>query len=289
MNQALQSYQAQILQDQHVLSVLLLDKREENNLILENGDIIYLIVLNQAEEKWETSFLLCEDKTIIEHRIHQWYLEQLSQQGICQHLYWVLQQGEIIFDRYDYLKANRERLIRLSYQNRKKRICEEYSVFLQYYLEAKEFLQQHNILDAYQAVLRALNGWATLVVSEAGEQQEALLWNQVKRLEPTVYKLYEELIAGSEPLEKRMELLLLPIEFQIMSKMKESTLFVTDIMKGQSQPMTFEDLKRHPEIVNSQINLALLLDKLVKRSFIQLIPVQRSGKLLFEQGFLLQE
>lgn len=289
MNQELQKYQENILQQQDVLSVLLLDKRDESSLVHGGGNLNYLIVLKRAKEKRGMSCLLCGDQIVVEHRIHQWYLEQLSQQGIDHDLYLMLRDGEIIFDQNEYLKNSRERLTRLPQQIIKRRICEEYSVFLQYYLEAKEFLQQNHTMDAFHAVLRALSGWARLVVSEAGEQQEAVLWNQVRRLEPTVYKLYEELIAGSEPLEKRMELLLLPIEFQIMSKMKEATGLIVEIIKSQSKPWTYEELKQHPEFAGSKINLSLLLDKMVKRSFIHSVPIRTKGKLLEEQGFCSRE
>ncbi|MGD8192033.1 nucleotidyltransferase-like protein [Brevibacillus ginsengisoli] len=289
MNQELQKYQENILRQQHVLSVLLLDNREDSSLVHEGKNLIYLIVLNQPGEKWETSYLICQDQIVVEHRIHQWHLEQLSLQGTDHYLYSLLRQGEVIFDQHDYLRSNRDRLTRLSHQMRKRRICEEYSVFLQYFLEAKELLHQNHTMDAFQAVLKALNGWARLVVIEAGEIQEAVLWNQVKRLEPTIYKLYEELIAGSEPLEKRMELLLLPIEFQIMSKMKEATCLITDIINTQNKPWTYEELKRHPEITDSRINLGLLLDKMLRRSFIQSVPVRMNDKVVEEQGFCSRE
>lgn len=289
MNDSLHDYHEGLIRHPEVLSALKLEKSEECSLILEDADLIYLIILNQSEEKWETTPFICGNQKIVEHRIHQWHLEQVSKQALDIRLYCLLQHGEIIFDRHDYLKRNRERLVRLSEQTKKKRICEEYSVFLRYYLEAKEFLQHNYALDAYHAVLHALNGWARLVVSEAGEQPEPFLWNQVKRLEPTVYKLFEELIASPEPLEKRIELLLLPIEFHIMSKMKESTSLIVDIVKSRVKPWTFEELRQHPEIRNTQIDLALLLDKMMRRSFIQSAPVKREGKPLLEQVFFVQE
>ena len=76
----------------------------------------------------------------------------------------------------------------------KLRVCEEYSCLLRHYLEAKELLQQGCALDAYQSILHALQVWARLVIWKRTTALPAI-WMQVKQLDPSVFKLYEELIS----------------------------------------------------------------------------------------------
>lgn len=289
MTRSLHDYFERVSRQDTVLSVLLLDKKKVWDFNLDGADLVYLVILNKADQNWETNHYIHGDLKIIEHRIHQWYLEKMIMQIGNKSISFFLQNGQIISDRTDYLKYNRERLTRLSHHLLKKHVCLEYSHFLRFYLEAKEFLQRGCALEAYQSVLNALNSWSRLVVFEAKEQPEPFIWNQVKRIEPTVYKLFEELVDSTESLEKRVELLLLPIEFNIMSKMKEATTHVTDIFKTRNSPWTYKNLQSHPEMGLGDLELTLLLDKMVKRSFIRIVPLKRVEGALVEQGFVLNE
>lgn len=289
MNWSLHDYLERVSQQDTVLSVLLIDQKKACDFNLDDADLVYLVILNKADSNWETKHYFYRELKIIEHRIYQWYLEKMLMQIGNKPISFILQNGQIISDRFDYVKNNRERLTKMPYQILRKQVCLEYSLFHRYYLEAKEFLQRGYALEAYQAVLNALNSWARLVAYEAKEQPEPFIWNQVKRIEPTVYKLFEELVESTESLEKRIELLLLPIEFNIMSKMKEATAHMTDILKTRNSPWTYRDLRDHSEMAMGELELSLLLDKMVKRSFIRMVPLKRVEDIFVEQGFVVNE
>ena len=57
-----------------------------------------------------------------------------------------------------------------------------------------------------------------VAVIENGLFPEVTVWSQVKKIDPAIYKLYEELIISDEPLEKRLELLFLASEFFIHNR-----------------------------------------------------------------------
>jgi hypothetical protein len=287
MDANLHDYVKRILQSDHVQSVLLLDKDKKCGLFLDGADLLYMVIVNRPQPQWEIKHVVYRGRQIVEYRISQWQVEYWSIHGGDERIVSWFHQAEVVYDQHDYVTRIRERFTRLSDHSHKLQVCKEYSRFLRHYVEAKELLQQQMALDAYQSVLHALHGWARLVTCEAGEQPQVSIWNQVKNIDSTVYKLYEELIASQEPLEKRIELLLLPIEFSVMSKMKSCTQFLIDILQTKSRPWSITELYQHPELIKGQIDLHILLDKMVKRSLVQEVVLQQEGDHLYEKGYIL--
>jgi hypothetical protein len=248
---------------------------------------LYLVVLNepQANVKWKQ--LNWEGMPLMELRISVWQLEKWALQGMDERLAAWLLHAEIVWDKDDFMKHMRQRLLRMPAQLQKRRICEEYSLLLRYFLQSKEFLQQGLSLDAYQSLMLALDAWARLIVIEAGELPDAAIWMRVKQLDPAVYKLYEELAASHELLQKRIELLLLPIDVCITSKLKDCARFVLDIMKSKQGAWLLQELLEHPELVNTRIELPLLLEKLAQRAIVQEITLDTSLDRTGERAYLL--
>lgn len=281
------AYAEAIIQREHVQSVLVVHQPEKITPSLIGADLLFIVIVNQPQPQWETKHLIYGGEQIVEHRISQWQIESWAIHGADERfVYWV-SQAQILLDKNDYMNNMKDRLMRVPVQTQKLRICEEYSRLLRHYLEAKELLQQGFALDAYQSVLDALYSWARLAAYEANVQPQLFIWMQVKQLDPSVYKLYEELIISHEPLEKRVELLLLPIEFGIMSKMKTCTQFLTDVMQSRNRPWPLKELMQHPELSKSQIDLHLLLEKMVKRSLIHEVLLQKESEQAFEKAYLL--
>lgn len=279
-------YERSVMQREDILSILMIHKHERLSPFLDGADCLYVLIVTSPATGWETKQLVCEGEFIVEQEISLWQLEAWAIYGVDERFAFWLQQAEIVWDKDDYMKLMKERLLRLSVQAQKRRVCEEYSRFLRYFLEAKELLQQGFTLDAYHSVLLALHSWARLVVCETGEQPEISIWMQVKHLDPSVYKLYEELVVSNEPLEKRIELLLLPIEFCITSKMKDCAQYLLDVLQSRNRPLTLNDLQKQPELANSQIDLQLLLEKMVQRSLVHEILLPAAGENLNEKGYL---
>ncbi|MED4752764.1 hypothetical protein [Brevibacillus choshinensis] len=229
----------------------------------------YLIVAKQPEIDGTIRRVLFQDQSIMEQWISMWQLEKGTIYGLDEKLAHMLARAEILIDKADYMRQIKQRLFRITDSLQKKLICREYSHLVLFFHEAKEWLQQGLTLDAYHAFVQALHAWARLIVYEMGEHPQAALWVQVKRLDSSVYRLYEELSMNAETLEKRIELLVLAIEFAVTSRMKESVRYLMELMETKVGPWRLQELMNHPAVQAADIQIPSLIDKMVQRSFIQ--------------------
>lgn len=186
--------------------------------------------------------------------------------------------GEILLDRDGYLASVRERLLQFPESMREQKQFIEFNGFLRTYLQAKQDMLDGNMLDAYSNVLTALNHWAHIVLIEEGRHPELTVWKQLKRVHPGVYKLYEELTASPETLEQRVQLVMLACEFSVMSKMKSCCSILLNIMNSREEPWSIGELQSHPSIGQLQVELSLVIHKLVKRAYIREVAVMKDLK-----------
>lgn len=262
-----QTYLESLRQRLDVQAVLMLPKSDM--LVPFREGTFYIVVVNTPQESGMTRRAFFQDQLIVEQQVSTWELKKGALYGLDERLADMLGKSEILWDKDGYMKQMKQRLCRLPESLQKKYICREYSRLLRFFHETKEWLQEGKTLDAYHALIQSLHSWGRLIVYEAGEQQHAALWSQVKQLDPSVFKLYEELSINAEALDKRIELLVLAIEFWITSKMKESVRFLIEIMETRKEPWCLHELMNHPVIQQAQIELPLLLEKMVQRSLLQ--------------------
>lgn len=260
-----------VRQQSDVQSVLVVQRNDRLSSFL--AECCYLIVVNRPEVDTAVRQFLIDGQLVIEQRFSTWQLEKWAAHGLESSLVPLFAKAELLFDKDDFVKRMLPRLLRLPLSMQKLRVCVEYSLLLHHFLEAKDYLSQGLALDAYQSLMRGLQAWARLLVCEAGEHPEPAIWFQVKKWDASVYKLYEELSASNESMEKRMELILLPMEFCLTSKLKECAQYILDVMHTENRPWRMQELLAHPMLADSGIEIALLIEKLVQRSVIQEIHV----------------
>lgn len=250
------------------------------NFPLRDG-AFYLIVASQHESDNSIRRIFFQNQWIVEQWISFWQLEKSAAYGLDEKLAHIVAKAEILVDKDGYMRQMRQRLLRLTDSLQKKLICKEYSRLVYFFHEAKEWLQQGSTLDAYHAFVQALHAWARLTVYEMGEYPQPALWSQVKQLDSSVYKLYEELSINAETLEKRIELLVLAIEFAVTSRMKESVRFLIELMETKEGPWRLQELMNHPAVQAADIEIPSLIEKMVQRSFLQEVvcPGQDEGAL----------
>lgn len=164
-------------------------------------------------------------------------------------------------------------------QSHRKHIYVEFARFFMAYMEAKEFLKNGHLLDSYNSVHQSLHHWARLAVIEVGERPELTVWEQLKTIDPSVYKLYEELATSQEPLDKRIELLLLALDFSVLSRMESCVQFLLDILRSRKEPWTVEEIIEQSDLADQKINVHLLLEKMLKRSLIKEESLEKEGLL----------
>ncbi|MBB6638453.1 nucleotidyltransferase-like protein [Cohnella thailandensis] len=181
---------------------------------------------------------------------------------------WILE-GDVLLDRNGYLEDLRRRLTVWPAELKERKILREFTKFTRTYLQAKEDLKNGQLLDAYSNILSALHHWADISLIEEGMHPELTVWVQMRRVNPGIYKLYEELTTSSETLEQRIQLVLLACEFSVLTKMRTSCALLLRIISSRPEPWSMPELQNHPELDGLQVDLSLVLQKLVMKGYLR--------------------
>lgn len=147
-------------------------------------------------------------------------------------------------------------------------VLSRFAHFIEAYVHGKRYLEMGHVWDAYTSVLTALKAWGSLTIAEHGEEDEIGLWEQVKRLSPGVFKLYEELATSNETVLQRVELVLLACEFSITTKMNTCGEPLLRILREHKQGISLEQLLEIEELNLIYSQLPMLMDKLTKSHYV---------------------
>lgn len=180
-----------------------------------------------------------------------------------------LLEGRIVWERDDRVRLLKQEIVEFNDPLREQKRFHEFSRFLVNYVHGKKAMREGRTIDAYQRVLKALDHWTSIELIERGIYPKVHLWYQVQPLDRTVYKLYNELTLSTETMEQRIELVLLACEFSVMSKMEECSSLLFRILGSRQEPWSIDELMNHPELKNLQLDLTVVLRKLVYRSLIK--------------------
>ncbi|WP_438349138.1 nucleotidyltransferase-like protein [Paenibacillus sp. FA6] len=180
-----------------------------------------------------------------------------------------LLKGELIADTDDRLSNLRLEFQEFMQPLRDQKMFLEFSRFLRLYLEAKRYMGEGHVMDAYHSVTESLHHWARIELIERGIRPESHVWEQVRGLNTAVHKLYEELTVSKETVQQRVELVLLGCEFSVLSKMGECSSLLISVIGSRNKPWSIEELIEHPELEMVSDELPLVLRKLVYRSKIK--------------------
>lgn len=263
--------------DERIVSMMVLYNDDQKYPQLSGYDVLVLIVTNH-EPAFGSIYHYIEDGRYVQER---WVSEKELKNSMfdSEHRYiirWLIA-GDILIDRTGYMQSLRETLMTFDQDLREQKLLKEFSMFLATCTRSKEYLRQNYLLDAHSQILSALHHWARITVIEAGTHPEVIVWQQVYTINPGVYKLYEELLHSEESLEQRVRLLVLACEFAIMSKMKESCKLLFRILESRDGAWSAAELYEHPLIRGLNIDLSLVLRKLVAKSLLKEVKVARDG------------
>lgn len=186
---------------------------------------------------------------------------------------WLLN-GEIVIEKDGYISKLKNAIKEFPITSRRYKIAVELSRLVRKYSEAKRFYNKGHFLDAFNSTLNSLHHLARLSVIEHGVYPEVTVWQQVKQLEPEIYKLYDEMVTGEESIEKRIDLLLIAIHFAITSKMKYGASHLLEVMKETDEPWSIEALSCHPLLKEYGDDLVVLVEYLVQKGVIDLVKVE---------------
>ena len=270
------------------LAIIMIEKTNQTSPITDNLDIALLVIVKEAEQSLFVKHYEYESKKASLTVMTEEELNEVILLGTNRRIVdWVLN-GKVLFDRNEYIVKLIDRLRTFPFTERKLKIGIEYSKLIRRYLEGKVFFESNQLLDAYNYIVHALHHLARLEVIDRGYYPEVTLWNQVKQIEPQVYKLYNELVISDETIEKRLELLFLASDFLIHSKTEVGAAHILTIM-SEKEYWHYNELLHHPELKYYAVDLSVLLEYLVEKNYVSIERIETKGKGIYHRAYFVQE
>lgn len=266
------------------LAIVMIEKRNQTSPLTDNLDVALLVIVKEAKQPvyikhYEFDNQKASLNIVTDEQIQQWILLGTNRRIVE----WILN-GKVLFDRNEYLGKLLDRLKMFPFSERRLKIGLEYGKLIRRYLEGKVFFESKQFLDAYNHIVHALHHLARLEVIDHGFYPEVTVWNQVKQMEPQVYKLYKELVESEESLEKRLELLFLASDFLIHSKSEIGAGHLLSIL-SEKEVWHYAELLEHPEAKYYSVDLSVLLEFLVDKNFVEVVQIETKGQRIFHRGY----
>ncbi|OCS86875.1 nucleotidyltransferase-like protein [Caryophanon tenue] len=266
------------------LGIILVDKKINESNITDTFDKVLLIIVSEAEQQMLTKHYVFNDQKAVMHTITEKQLRKWLLIGSHRRLVDWLFHGKVIFDRNEFLHTLKFELQSFPLAGRKIKTGIQFAMLIRRYIEGKELFEQKKYLDAYLPVVDSLHHLARLSVIDSGMYPEVTVWSQVKKIEPAIYKLYEELMLSDEPIDKRLELLFLASEFMIHSRTADGAVHILEVMSARSS-WTIQELHEHEELSIYSKDLEVFIEYLVEKGFIEMEPVASKNDVIFHRHY----
>ena len=266
------------------LGVILINKRDDAANMTDTFDSVLLIIVKEGEQPIFTKhYLYGETKMVMhivtERRLRKWLFIGSNRKLVD----WIFY-GKVLFDRNEFLYKLRSELQEFPFYGRKIKTGIQFSKLIRRYLEGKEFFERGEYLDAYNHVVDSLHHLGRLSVIDSGLYPEVTVWSQVRKIEPAVYKLYEELVMSSETLEKRLELLFLASEFLINSRTHDGAHHILEVMLTRPS-WTIQELHDHEELSYYSTDLEVFVEYLIDKGYIIVEPIIAKNETIFHRNY----
>jgi hypothetical protein len=272
----------------NTLGVLMVQKKQKLSHITDSFDVILLVLVKEAEQPLFIKHYTYDDKKAAMHIITEAQLNEWLLLGSNRKMFEWLHESKIIFDRNEYVANLKTELREFPFNGRKIKMGLEFAKLIRRYVDGKALFEGHQFLDAYNHVVHSLHHLARLAVLESGLHPELTVWNQVKQIEPEIYKLYEELVYSEETLEKRLELLFLASEFMIHSRTNIGTNHFLEILSGKDTWL-FNEIMNEEELIPYSVDLGVLLEYLIEKHLIEVVNIETKGQGIFHRGYRLNK
>ncbi|WP_077624370.1 nucleotidyltransferase-like protein [Sediminibacillus massiliensis] len=269
----------------NTLGILIIEKNKPISPVTDNFDVILLVVVRDLAEDWFVKHYEFENKTaamhVVDEKLLYYWIDTSTYRRAVE---WIIN-GQIVFDRNEYISNLKEQLDIFPQEKRKLKMAMEFAKLTRSYMEAKDLFQTEQYLDSYSRVIRSLHYLARLAIIERGYHPEVIVWNHVKRIDPEVYKLYEELTKSNEGIDKRVELMLLAVDFAISTRARTCAEHLLELMNRKEEAWTFGELKLEPEIEAYSLDLSSLVEYLTEKNIIEAIRVDTKGNKIYHRQY----
>lgn len=272
----------------NTLGVLMIEKRHHAVPSTDTFDAILLLIVKEAEQSVLIKHYTHQDKKAALHIVSEEMLKEWLFLGTNKKIFDWVYSGKVLFDRNDYISTLKAELKDFPFSGRKAKMGLEFAKLIRRYTDGKSFFENRHYLDAYNHVIHLLHHLARLSIIESGFHPEVTVWNQVKQIEPEVFKLYEELVNSEESIEKRLGLLFLACEFLIHSRTKAGISHFIEIL-SKRESWTFNEIMCHEELKEYSVDLTVLLEYLIDKGFIDVKNVETKGQNIFHRYYLVSK
>ncbi|MBD7908656.1 nucleotidyltransferase-like protein [Sporosarcina gallistercoris] len=266
------------------LGVLLVSKRWEGDPLTDTFDEILLIISSSNTIPIQTKhYTDGEEKAalhiISENQLKKWLLLGTKRKVVDWLFY-----GKVFFDRNEYIEDLKRELHEHPFFGRDLKMGIELAKLVRRYMEGKSFFEQHHYMDAYHHAVQSLHHLARLAVIEKGILPEVTVWSQVKKIDPSIYKLYEELIMSDEAIEKRLELMFLASEFFIHNRTEYGARHILEVM-SQKETWRIQELHEHEELKMYSVDLEMLIEFLIEKNIIKVLSIDSKNDFLYHRRY----
>src|SRR5699024_1547062 len=268
------------------LGIILIERKTPDSPITDNFDVILLNIVGNSEIEWQEKHYELENgntavmHTITDHLLRQW----IDTSGYRKAIEWIIA-GKIIFDRDEYVSRLKEHLRTFPLVKRDLRKAMEFGKLIKSNTEVKDLYMSEQYKDAFTRMVHSLHYLARLTVIEKGCYPEVTLWNQVKKIDPEVYKLYDELIESNEEIAKRVQLMILAADFAIIRRAKVSAKHLLDIMETKDGAWSYEGIKQNPGVKPYEIDLAAILNYLTEKGILSPVRINTKGAGVYQRQY----
>ena len=284
MEQILRPIYQERASQESTLGVVLVEKREKVSPSTDTFDTILLIITKENETAVFTKHYTYDEKKAAMHIITEKQLQKWLLLGTNRKIVDWLFNGRIIYDRNEFMEKLITELREYPFAGRKIKMGLEYAKLIRRYLEGKVLFEEKNYLDAYRHVIESHHHLARLSVLENGLPPEVTVWSQVKKIEPAIYKLYEELILSDESIDKRLELLFLASEFLIHSRTEDGAKHIMEVM-AKKKSWTIQELHEQEELKNYSSDLEVFIEYLVDKEMVFTEGVMTKSEDIFHRYY----
>jgi hypothetical protein len=264
------------------LGILLIEKKDNRADITDSFDYVMLVINEGDEQPVYVKHYSHKEKKAALYVVSMQQIQEWLMLGSNRRLTEWLHNGKIVFDRNENIATLKQEIMDFPFNGRKLKKGIEFAKLIRRYVDGKSFFDKGHFLDAYNHIVHSLHHLARLAIIESGFYPEVTVWEQVKHIEPEIYKLYEELITSEESLNKRLELLFLASEFLIYSRTDAGTQHFTEVLSTKEE-WTISDMFEHQELKYYSVDLSVMLEYLIEKKIVEVKNVETKGNDLFHR------
>jgi hypothetical protein len=264
--------------EEETLAILIIEKELLPLSVTDGFDVVIVLINHNQDISWEVKHYQIGEKRVSFHSLSQAMMHQTLIVGNHRRLVDWLVNGKIVFDRNEFLNDVKERIESFPPGDRTKKMTIQFTKVLRRFEEGKTLFHNGHYLDAFSNMMHSLHHLARLSVIHHGFYPEVTVWEQVRHIEPQIYKLYQELLKSEETLEKRIELLILATELAIHSKTEIGSQHFLSLVQGTNDLSSISEWMSYNEVEDYCVDLELLIRHLVEKGFISIKTVETKAE-----------